>query len=94
VDPATTFGWTGFDAAGLAGRDPEHNAAVVQAVLAGELGGVARAAVTLNAGAAVYVAGLEASLEKGVERAEAALGQGKGVEALDRLRDATRRATA
>jgi anthranilate phosphoribosyltransferase len=92
LDPETAFGWKGFDAGGLAGHDPEHNAAIVEGVLSGKVGGVARAAVILNAGAAVYVAGLEPNLEKGAERAETALDQGRGLEALDRLREATRRA--
>jgi anthranilate phosphoribosyltransferase len=92
LDPAKTFGWKDFHVAGLAGRDPEHNAGIVRDVLSGKLDGVARAAVVLNAGAAVYVAGLEPSLEKGVQRATSALDQGRGMEALARLRDATRRA--
>ncbi|MEJ2678235.1 MAG: anthranilate phosphoribosyltransferase [Gemmatimonadota bacterium] len=76
LDPGKTFGWKGFDARGLAGGDVQHNAALVQGVLSGKVGGVARAAVTLNAGAAIYVAGLEPQLEAGVARAEAALDQG------------------
>jgi anthranilate phosphoribosyltransferase len=94
LDPQETFGWKGFDADGLAGRDPDHNATVVRGVLSGEVGGVARAAVVLNAGAAIYVAGLEPSLEKGVARAESVLDEGRGMEALARLREATRHATA
>jgi anthranilate phosphoribosyltransferase len=52
---------------------------------------VARAAVVLNAGAAVYVAGHAATLVEGVARAEAALDAGLGVAKLEELRDASQR---
>jgi anthranilate phosphoribosyltransferase len=55
-DPAE-LGWQGFTARGLEGGDPQDNVRTVVSVLRGELGGVARAAVVLNAGAAIYVAG-------------------------------------
>jgi anthranilate phosphoribosyltransferase len=48
----------------------------------------------LNAGAAMYVAGVVDSLEQGVTEADAALEDGRGLEALERLRDATRAAGA
>jgi len=60
-------------------------------VLRGELGGAARAAVTLNAGAAIYVAGRAESLVAGVAAAEAALDAGKGFEKLRHLREASHR---
>lgn len=94
LDPGETFGWEALPEKGLEGKDPEHNARVVKQVLAGELHGVARAAVTLNAGAAIYVAGLAPSLEDGVTRAEEAIDAGAGLEALDRLREASHRAAA
>src|SRR2546428_821604 len=48
-----------------------------------------RAAVLLNAGAAVYVAGLAASYDEGVARARTALEAGKGRAVLERLRRAS-----
>ena len=42
----------------------------------------------LNAGAAVYVAGLERTYEAAVERARAALDGGSGLRTLERLRAA------
>ncbi len=92
LDPAQSFGWKGLESEGLAGRDPEYNASVVQGVLSGKVKGTARAAVTLNAGAAIYVAGMTEDLEQGVAHAETVLDEGRGLEALTRLREATHRA--
>jgi anthranilate phosphoribosyltransferase len=44
-----------------------------------------RAAVLLNAAAALYVAGLGLSYEAAVEAATRALGEGRGATALERL---------
>ena len=57
-DPAEELGWDPIPAAGLEGGGREENAAKVEAVLRGNLGGAARAAVVLNAGAAIYCADL------------------------------------
>jgi anthranilate phosphoribosyltransferase len=73
----------------LAGGSPDHNAAVVAGVLRGEIRGVARAAVILNAAAAIYVAGSAETLEVGVRAAEAALDSHAGSDMLDRLRAAS-----
>ena len=87
----TTFGWTGLDAEGLAGGDPAENAAVIRGVFEGTGPAAARAAVALNAGAALYVAGRAESLEDGVTAALAGLDAGKGSDGLERLRAATER---
>ena len=87
-----TFGWRDLDPDGLAGGDPAHNARVILGVFEGEVAGAARAAVTLNAGAALWVAGAADSVEDGVARAEKALDEGAALAALERLRDASRRA--
>ena len=47
--------------------------------------GPARDIVTLNAGAAIYVAGLEKSLKGGVERADEAIASGEALRRLERL---------
>lgn len=86
-DPASIN--AGGDAAELAGGDPQDNAEIVKRVLEGKTKGAARHAVTLNAGAAIYIAGLAKSLERGVRDAEAAIDAGKGIEALHRLREST-----
>lgn len=86
------FGWDHLDPADLAGGLPPHNARVILEVFRNERRDAARAAVVLNAGAAVYVSGMVESLEEAVERADSALTGGAAMEALDRLRSATERA--
>ncbi len=73
----------------LAGGSPEHNAQVARAVLAGEQGAAADL-VALNAGAAIYVAGVAATIAEGVERARDALASGAAQQALERYLAATR----
>ena len=55
---------------------------------------VARAAVVLNAGAAIFVAGAANSLRDGVAAASNALELGRGMQALENLRSATRAAVS
>lgn len=68
----------------VAGGSPEENAAVTRAVLTGEHG-PRRDLVLLNAGAAIYVGGLAATLGEGVEKAAIAIDGGAARELLDRL---------
>lgn len=89
IDAADLFDTSGFTLDQLAGGDPAFNAHVVQAVLGGTLHGAARAAVILNAAAALYVAGSVDSLEAGIGRAQRVLDAGGGIAALERLRRAT-----
>jgi anthranilate phosphoribosyltransferase len=77
------------DTASLAGGSPEDNARTVLGVLRGEIAGAARAAVLLNAGAAIHVGDGAESLKAGVRIARAALDSGAGLAALERLRAAT-----
>jgi anthranilate phosphoribosyltransferase len=75
------------EVATLAGAEPPANARRIERLLAdGRDDAPGLAAVLLNAGAAVYVAGLAPSYDEGVARARAALEAGKGREALERLR--------
>ncbi len=83
VEPGE-FGLGRAELEDVAGGDPEENAAVSRAVLAGE-GGPRRDLVLLNAGAAIYVGGLAADLGEGVERARVAIDDGAARELLDRL---------
>jgi anthranilate phosphoribosyltransferase len=94
IEPAELFDVASFSSDELAGGEPADNARVVEGVLAGEIRGAARAAVTLNAGAALYLAGIEPGVHAGVERAERTIEESRGLEALDRLRTATARALA
>src|SRR5438445_588422 len=78
------------DAAALRGGDPPANAARLRRLLERERGDApGLAAVLLNAGAAVYVAGLAGSYEEGIARARDAVGSGAAGEALERLRRAS-----
>ena len=68
----------------VAGGTPGDNAAVARRILAGEPG-PARDLATLNAGAAIYVAGRAGSLEAGVRAAEAAVDSGAAAVTLERV---------
>ena len=70
----------------LAGGSPEQNAELVRACLDGSAPQGAIAAVVVNAGAAIYVAGNARSLPEGVEIARAAIANGSAMAALERLR--------
>ena len=87
IDPER-LGFRGLDAADLAGGEPAQNATVIERVLLGKGTPGAEAAVLLNAAAAIYIAGLTASLEAGLAVAREALAAGKGWGALGRLRSA------
>jgi anthranilate phosphoribosyltransferase len=87
-DPVAELGWEAFTADGLAGGDRRENAEKVEGVLRGRVGGAARAAVVLNAGAAIYCADLAPSLADGVRAAEDALADGRGWAKLEELRAA------
>ncbi|HEX7240968.1 MAG TPA: anthranilate phosphoribosyltransferase [Longimicrobiaceae bacterium] len=89
LDPREELGWDFPDAAGLGGHEPAENARTIERVLRGEAAGAARAAVALNAGAAIYVAGVAETLKDGVGKAEEAIGSGAGWERLVALREAT-----
>lgn len=72
----------------LAGGTPQQNAELVRACLDGSAPRGAIAAVVVNAGAAVYVAGAARSLPEGVEIARAAIANGSAMAALEKLRAA------
>jgi len=89
VDP-DRYGLAIGDVTPLAGAAPAANAARIEALLGDGGHDVAGlAAVLLNAGAAIYVAGLADSYAGGVTRAREVVRAGQGREALERLRRAT-----
>ena len=92
IDPGA-MGFRATAPGDLAGGDPAENARVILSVLEGSGPPGARAAVLLNAGAALYVAGLAPTYRAGIDRATAALDEGKGMEALERLRAVFRRSS-
>ncbi len=87
LDPGA-YGLATTAAEELAGGDPSDNARIIQAILAGEGTEGGRAAVLLNAAAAIYVSGRAGDYASAVVAARAALDQHKGLAALERLRAA------
>ena len=80
------------DVSALQGGDPAANAERVERILGNgsapaDPSGLA--AVLLNAGAAIYVAGIAGSLAEGIGRAREVVASGAARAALDRLRKAT-----
>src|SRR5439155_8026486 len=88
IDPKR-FGFPEGRADELGGGPPAQNAAAVLAVLEGRAPPTARAAVLLNAAAAVFVSGLaEGDFGESLARVHAALDDGSGIAGLERLRRA------
>ena len=87
IDPQQ-LGFNSTETSDLAGGDPAENARIIETVLGGEGPPGARAAVLLNAAAAIYVSGTVTSLPDAVSNAKEALDSGAGRRALGRLRDA------
>lgn len=74
----------------LTGGEPAANAERLERILGnGNADAPGLAAVLLNAGAAIYVAGIAGSLAEGIGRAREVVASGAARAALDRLRKAT-----
>ena len=71
----------------LRGSSAEDNARTLVGILSGEIGGARRDIVLLNAAAGFVVAGLADDLPTGVERARAAIDNGRARAVLARLAD-------
>ena len=67
----------------LLGGTPEQNAATVRAILAGAERGPKRDAALLNAGCALYVAGLASDIAAGIELARVQIDGGGALRVLD-----------
>ena len=89
IDPKE-FGYDGFSADELAGGDVANNARIITETLTSKSSSVgseaARAAVAMNAGAAIYVSGISPTYAAGLSLAQEALESGAGLAALERLR--------
>jgi anthranilate phosphoribosyltransferase len=72
------------------GGTPEENAAVTRAILAGEPGQRTDLAL-INAGTAIYAAGVAQTIAEGVLAARAAIEDGRAESALERYLQASRR---
>jgi anthranilate phosphoribosyltransferase len=75
---------------GYEGGTPAENAAVTRAILMGETGPRADLAL-INAGAAIYAAGVAESIAAGVQTARETLADGSAQSALERYLEASRR---
>jgi anthranilate phosphoribosyltransferase len=78
------FGLKRSPIAGILATDPQDSVKTIVSVL-DDTPGPARDIVVLNAGAAIYVAGLAGSLKDGVRKADAAIASGEARNRLDRL---------
>jgi len=78
------FGMGLHDVQGIRVQDAEQSKQIVLAVLSGELG-AARDIVLLNAGAAIYVAGLAQGLQQGIQKAGEAIDSGAAKNKLQQL---------
>ena len=70
----------------LSGSEPAENARIIGEILNGRGPAGARAAIILNAGAAVYVSGRVKSYEEGVAAATKAIDSGQAKSVLERLK--------
>lgn len=86
------LGFSSIKAEALAGGTPEENAEIILRVLKGEEEGGARAAVLMNAAAALYVAGKGETLPEAMELARESLSTGAGSRKLEELREASNEA--
>ena len=72
----------GASLADLAGGDPEENAGILRGILSGEVGGTKRAAVLINAAAAIVAGDKAETLEEGYKLAEESVDSGRALEKL------------
>jgi anthranilate phosphoribosyltransferase len=82
------FGMQRADLSAIRAEDAEHSLRIIRSVLANEAG-PARDIVCLNAGAAIYAAGLADSLAAGVGRAQEVIASGEAATKLVQLIQAT-----
>ena len=74
---------------GLVGGDAKENAVRIAALLSGEERGMARDMILLNAGAALFLAGIGSSLPESAELAAESIDSGRAYRALEMLREAS-----
>lgn len=83
IDPAD-YGIARASEQDLQGGDPEFNAKAIRALLDGETGAF-HDIVVLNAGAALVIADLAVNLADGIEKARAAIADGRARDTLDKM---------
>jgi anthranilate phosphoribosyltransferase len=85
IHPAE-HGFSDIDPDDLAGGDPAANAAIIRELLDGRGAPGGRAAILLNAAAAIYVSGKVKTFGEGVAKAKKSLESGEAKRVLDRLK--------
>jgi anthranilate phosphoribosyltransferase len=83
IEPAK-LGFKKVPAAAFRGGGPEENAAIVRGILQGEKG-PKRDIVILNAGLALYAAGIARDIKRGIKMAGESIDSGKALQALEDL---------
>ena len=84
------FGFKKATAEDIVGGNAEENAKTTIAILKGEEKGAKRDIVLLNAGAAIYIAGLADSIEAGIKLAQESIDSGKAVAKLEEVARVTK----
>lgn len=74
-----------YDPSEIAGGTPEDNARLLKGILEGSIQGAPRDVVVLNAGAAIYTAGVTDSLQEGIRLAAEVIENGQALEKLNLL---------
>jgi anthranilate phosphoribosyltransferase len=85
LEPAD-LGLESHPVSAVAGGTPAENAADLEGIVTGEVGGAKREIILANAGAAIYVAGEGDSLAEGTEIAANAIDEGEATEKLESMR--------
>ena len=80
------FGLKSASLQDIKGGSKRENAKILEGILCGKIKGAKKDIVSLNAGAAFYIAGKTDSFKNGVTLASSLMTQGKAYEALDSLR--------
>lgn len=87
----TEYGFAFAEPIQLKGGNGEENARITRAILTGKERGAKRDVVLLNAGAAIYCAGVADTLADGIEKAKGSIDGGRAKEILKKLVEFTNR---
>lgn len=79
------FGFIRCDKSAIVGGTAEENASIIKAILSGTDRGSRQDIVSLNAGAALYIAGKAKSFTEGIQLAQETINSGKAMALLERF---------
>lgn len=83
------FGYSIYNKEDISGGTGEENAEITEGILSGKIKGAKRAAVVMNAGCGLYIAGKAASFSEGVKLAEELIDSGRAEAELNSFIRAT-----